>query len=454
MSLIIAETLVVVLGILFNLLAIFVIVKDKTQRSITNIQLAGLCVADLLHLSQYFSITWPAIFFKKRSKFFCLMHLMCLNMAKYAGTLHLVAMSADRYLVVCQPHFSMRYRKIKYAYYSVLLAWLFPFLLNLMFFWTLPFSSVTFICRHTLNPGANTALQISLVCVFFITPFIVMTVLYSLVLSTLRKKHVLRFKASALLNQYSAQNQTLSFDLKSKPSSAIELEPESAAVKEVPFKQEAEKLAHNGIKKQNRLTRIILTLILVYFFCWGQSFAHELAVTIVALQSNPDRRKEFLPIRLKNYSSIRSLITNVNTAINPILYAFLSKQFRRAVMRNISTTLSWIFPKWRNSCCCPSSIYLPDCMLCGWRIKEADELSNSVLNSAERKVHKSCFNWHYICAWNGMKRVSVPAHTRENYQNRTGNRLSITTYNATEQPHSRKQMSCSEHQNEQIIATV
>jgi len=118
-------SLIVALGLIGNLLVIFVIIINQQMRSTTNILILNLAVADLLFIifcvpftaTGYVIPQWP--FGVVWCKIFQYMIYVCV----YASVYTLVLMSLDRYLAVVHPIYSKSYRTQQNTIWILLCLW-------------------------------------------------------------------------------------------------------------------------------------------------------------------------------------------------------------------------------------------------------------------------------------------------------------------------------------------
>lgn len=79
-------------------------------------------------------------------------------------------------------------------------------------------------------------------------------------------------------------------------------------------------------KSRRRVTRMVLTVIAVYVICWLPYWLFQVIVLYVSIND--------LPQWLKTFYQLITILTYANSTMNPILYAFLSDNFRRTFARS------------------------------------------------------------------------------------------------------------------------
>lgn len=117
--------LICLAGLLGNGLVIVVVLRYASMKTATNIYILNLSIADLLFLVGLPLIMTTAlargwVFGRLLCKAY--MVLQCIN--TFTGSLTLAVLSYDRYLAVCHPVTSRRYRTTRYAVIAVLVTWL------------------------------------------------------------------------------------------------------------------------------------------------------------------------------------------------------------------------------------------------------------------------------------------------------------------------------------------
>ena len=87
-------------------------------------------------------------------------------------------------------------------------------------------------------------------------------------------------------------------------------------------------------KSHAKVTRLVLTVITVYIFCWLPYWINQLS--LIFRSTSPDDEDENIP-RDDNLVIVVTLLAGClsysNSAVNPVLYAFLSDNFKKSFMK-------------------------------------------------------------------------------------------------------------------------
>uniref|UniRef100_A0A0K0EZU5 G_PROTEIN_RECEP_F1_2 domain-containing protein n=1 Tax=Strongyloides venezuelensis TaxID=75913 RepID=A0A0K0EZU5_STRVS len=121
----IVQLILVFLG-LANILIILVVLIRPYMRSITNVYIVSLCLADFIYLTnlvlvvstQHNNREWPF------GEFLCTAYHGTETTGKFASVLFVVLLAGDRYCAMCLSHLCNRYRTYKLAITASIIAWL------------------------------------------------------------------------------------------------------------------------------------------------------------------------------------------------------------------------------------------------------------------------------------------------------------------------------------------
>lgn len=125
-------TIVFIVGLLGNTLAIYVVVRYTKMKTVTNMYILNLAMADELYiLGIPFLGTNSVLSYWPYGDFFCKVCMTADAMSQFASTFCLTVMSIDRYLAVVHPIRSAKWRKPQVAKIFNGMVWVVSFLVVL-----------------------------------------------------------------------------------------------------------------------------------------------------------------------------------------------------------------------------------------------------------------------------------------------------------------------------------
>lgn len=272
------------IGLLGNGLVIFVIMKYSKMKTVTNMYILNLSVADSLFL-----IGLPLIMTTVKVEswifgyFLCKLYyiLTCINM--FTGTFTLTAMSADRFLAVCFPIQAITARTPRNAIIIIVLIWIFSFIFMLpvvLYTELVPkwgfadkYSCLIMWPTQLGTPGQNIFITYTLL-LGFVIPIIMISILYTLL--------VIRLKTTGSQAQ-SVRRRT----------------------------------------SHRKVTKLVTIIIMVFFVCWLPYWVFQVLLVV-----SPPKQK--LPIWQVYIFQVFTILSYANSMINPLLYAFTNENFREA----------------------------------------------------------------------------------------------------------------------------
>lgn len=276
--------LVCIVGLFGNTLVIYVVLRFSKMQTVTNIYILNLAIAD-----ECFLIGIPFLLYTMQvgnwpfGNYMCKAYLVSTSVTQFTSSIFLLIMSADRYIAVCHPISSPRYRTPFVSKVVSAVAWTTSVLLMLpviLFASTFESGPGHVSCSinwpEAFNIQSDSAFILYSLVLGFATPLIFIMIFYCLVI---RKLHTVGPK----------------------------------------HKSKEKKRSHR------KVTKLVLTVITVYIMCWLPHWISQVAL----INSTPGcaSRLElavFLACGCLSYS---------NSAMNPILYAFLSDNFKKSFMK-------------------------------------------------------------------------------------------------------------------------
>lgn len=271
-----------VAGVIGNLTVLFVVTKYSKLKSVTNFYIINLAMSDLLFLLDIpFLMTTYTYEYWIFGNLMCKFYMVNTSLNQFTSSLFLTIMSADRYVAVCHPINSPRYRTPLISRLVAITAWTLASLMTApVFMYATTFQAANTISCNIFWPtsldvtGTHMFIVYSF-CLSFAAPLILIFTFYSLVIWKLKTS------------------------------------------------QEKSKLNERRRPKRSRVTRLVMTLIAVYVFCYLPYWTLQL----VLLTDEPAKaHRRFIIICFQ----VTAFLSYANSAINPILYTFLSDNFQNS----------------------------------------------------------------------------------------------------------------------------
>ncbi|XP_074648098.1 allatostatin-A receptor-like [Tubulanus polymorphus] len=274
-----------VIGFVGNVLVIIVVVSNKQMRNTTNILIISLAIADLSFIvicvpftaSNYALKVWPF------GDLWCKVVQYMMFVTAYASVYTLVLMSFDRYLAVVHAIWAMNYRTERNAYICVIVLWIVILVTNtpvLTLYTELDYmfydenrSTCTF--KNVKDPN-NKAPRIVFGIFFgmgYTLPLTLVCLLYGFMLNRLLYGVAPRLSHSA-----------------------------------------------ETVRSKKRVSRMVIIVVVIFALCWLPN------QVMFMLQWNSKARMDELFVIMQTLGQVLSYL---NSCINPILYAFLSENFRK-----------------------------------------------------------------------------------------------------------------------------
>ncbi|XP_055905408.1 somatostatin receptor type 5 [Eupeodes corollae] len=279
---------VCIVGLFGNTLVIYVVLRFSKMQTVTNIYILNLAIAD-----ECFLIGIPFLLFTmqigswKFGEYACKAYMVSTSITQFTSSIFLLIMSADRYIAVCHPISSPRYRTPLGSKIVSGIAWIASAVLMLpviLFANTVVLHEDHLSCNikwpESHNTQSGTTFILYTLILGFATPLSFILCFYYLVI---RKLHTVGPKN----------------------------------------KSKEKKRSHR------KVTKLVLTVITVYVLCWLPYWISQVAL----INSKPDACRSRLEITV---FLLVGCLGYSNSAMNPILYAFLSDNFKKSFMKACS----------------------------------------------------------------------------------------------------------------------
>ncbi|XP_015916626.1 allatostatin-A receptor [Parasteatoda tepidariorum] len=281
--------IIVVVGLIGNTLVVLVVACNPQMRSTTNVLIINLAVADLLFI--LFCVPFTAFDYAVPSwpfgEVWCRVVQYLVIVCAYASIYTLVLMSLDRFLAVVHPITSMSIRTVRNAWIAIGIMWAIiviaciPALQSHGQVYYYIQEKEFSVCVFLSNEGYNyAAFQISFFMSSYIVPLALIFILYMLMLKRLW------FGVA--------------------PGGRISAE---------------------SLKSKKRVTRMVVVVVVIFAVCWC-----PIQIVLVLKSVNSYSLTTFrIVVQITSH-----ILAYMNSCVNPILYAFLSENFRKAFHKVIA----------------------------------------------------------------------------------------------------------------------
>ncbi|CAG7725864.1 unnamed protein product, partial [Allacma fusca] len=298
-------SLILLIGLIGNVSTCVVIAKNSYMHTATNYYLFSLAVSDLLllisGLPQEMYLIWikgPYIF----GEAFCLIRGLAAETSANATVLTITSFTVERYVAICHPLRSHKLSQLSRVITIILLIWVFALVFALPQAAQFGVTDEVDDNGRVLIEGAwcsikrhfiPYAFQIS-ICVFFVIPMTMITVLYVLI--------GLKLRRSPGSNRNNRE---------------ITVEPRNT-----------------NRHSQSHVIRMLIAVVVAFFICWAPFHIQRLMAIYSEFLGLAESDSLSTLYKIINYVS--GILYYVSTCINPILYHIMSNKFRQAFKDTIS----------------------------------------------------------------------------------------------------------------------
>ena len=279
--------IICLVGLLGNALVILVVCWFAKMKTVTNLYIVNLAISDALFMTSLpFLITTTILRHWIFGTAMCKIYFVLFSINFFTSVFTLTALSADRYLAVCHPVRSGQYRTTNIAFFICLSIWSVSFIVMLpiiLYSTTYPQSwapgrvTCTIMWPSGQLIAASKAFTWYTFLLGFAIPVSLITVLYVSVI--LRLRHV------------------------------------------GPVIKSKEKK-----KSHRKVTRMVLAVISVYIVCWLPYWVFQVNLTFKPFGFSLEPWQVYV-------FHLFTILTFANSMLNPLLYAFLSENFRRSFVK-------------------------------------------------------------------------------------------------------------------------
>ncbi|KAL0272541.1 UNVERIFIED_CONTAM: hypothetical protein PYX00_005473 [Menopon gallinae] len=271
-----------VVGLLGNTLVIYVVLRFSKMQTVTNIYIVNLAIADECFLIGIpFLVTTSILKSWTFGGYMCRIYMTTIGINQFTSSTFITIMSADRYIAICHPISSPKLRTPFISKIVAAAAWTISAIMILpIILYSDAVKDPSEPDHYTCNiiwPTSNNTFTIYSFILTFAIPLTLTFICYVLVIRKL---------------------QTVGPKNKSKEKK----------------------------RSHRKVTKLILTVITVYVFCWLPYWITQL----VLIFQSPEQQGVSLFLLCH---MIANLLSNANSAMNPVLYAFLSDNFKKSFVK-------------------------------------------------------------------------------------------------------------------------
>lgn len=291
-----------VVGLLGNTLVIYVVLRFSKMQTVTNIYIVNLAIADECFLIGIpFLVTTSILKSWTFGGYMCRIYMTTIGINQFTSSTFITIMSADRYIAICHPISSPKLRTPFISKIVAAAAWTISAIMILpIILYSDAVKDPSEPDHYTCNIIWPTSNETDLPVMKPLNTFTI----YSFIL-TFAIPLTLTFICYVLVIR---KLQTVGPKNKSKEKK----------------------------RSHRKVTKLILTVITVYVFCWLPYWITQL---VLIFQSPEIEEDKSCPKQQQGVSlfllchMIANLLSNANSAMNPVLYAFLSDNFKKSFVK-------------------------------------------------------------------------------------------------------------------------
>ncbi|MBN3311334.1 CCKAR protein, partial [Amia calva] len=335
-------SLIFLLSVLGNSLIIAVLVRNKRMRTVTNIFLLSLAVSDLMLCL----FCMPFTLIPNLMKDFIFGSGVCKVAAYFMGisvsvsTFSLVAISLERYSAICNPLQSRVWQTKSHAFKVITVTWVVSFILMLPY----PISSTLVPFTRDNNSTGNMcrlswpsdviqqSWYVFLLLILFLIPGVVMMTAYGLI--SLELYRGIRFEINHRKSNRERKVSSSSSSIKHMDSDGcyiqkskkkrVEMQPLPCANSKTKVSRVRSNSSTANLMAKKRVIRMLIVIVVLFFMCWMPIFTVNAWRAFDRLSA--DRLLSGAPI------SFIHLLSYTSACVNPIIYCFMNKRFRRGFL--------------------------------------------------------------------------------------------------------------------------
>ncbi|XP_070563390.1 QRFP-like peptide receptor [Ptychodera flava] len=334
---VLSHTATFIVGLVGNLLVIYSIAKCRRLQNVTNTFLASLATADLIIIVIVIPIQTPFYFSSKwvLGGALCKLLPYLTLLSSSCSVFMLTALSVERYVVIVHPLLAKtiitpgRTRRFIVILWFVAIVYSFPPLFYRKHKkWSFGNHPPFYTCNNSDDEILGKAYSLYLLLGMYLIPLFIMTfcyvrIIYELWISTKRFKDLqerqMRMRRERYINNNSEPggvDMVVSFHGGDESDdSEVEI-----AMKGQPTGRKSKNIVNQQLQGRKQVIRMLIVAVFLFMICWGPVLWLKFAIEFGYIE-------RYSPIR--TYLSIAfNLLSYLNSCMNPICYAFISRTFR------------------------------------------------------------------------------------------------------------------------------
>lgn len=292
---------IVVVGLLGNTLVIYVVLRYSKMQTVTNIYIVNMAIADECFLTSIpFLVATTIVRSWPFGRAMCKIYFTITGINQFTSSTFITIMSADRYIAICHPITSPKLRTPVISKIVALSAWLAS---AFMIFPVVLYADAVndggeghYSC-NIIWPTSNSTTPVMRIFNTFTLYSFTLTFAIPVIL-------ILNFYVLVIRKLQTVGPKNKSKELK---------------------------------KSHRKVTKLVLTVITVYVCCWTPYWVGQLVLIFQSSESEEglqchraDGSSESFFVL---YHLITSILSTANSAMNPVLYAFLSDNFKKSFLK-------------------------------------------------------------------------------------------------------------------------
>nr|QVK45671.1 G protein-coupled receptor [Proales similis] len=344
--------LIFFIGILGNSLVIYILSTEKEARNFTNYLLANLSFADLLVLITCLPPAIHDLYAKERwylGKPLCFITYFSQNCMSLASILSILAITCERFYVICHPLQVKSVITFKSTLMVVALIWTVSIITNLPLIYLTDYSMGSFYdepqlayqCSANVGHGYwRIYFVFTSFIIYFLIGILLLVMYYKITKNLNESTKLLILTSNRNLRRYShfedIQTNLLALSQQLEPKGANVPAKRKSTIGNLLLPPELTDLAgmEELVKPRRQLIILLMCVIIIFYVCL---FPLRTWNIFLLFYSHQDWFREKISLRTYLLVSITTrLLFYTNSFVNPILYNCLSKKFRKS-FRNLLT---------------------------------------------------------------------------------------------------------------------